>query len=211
MGFLGRLRDVISGKIARGNALVGNHGVRIADKLKTDSSWIGFTLWTTNYCTTYFLTELLFSETPTENFKYSDGTEEHNPFKKRIDLLDEEGSYEMFKLLAGYFFAGLLAVGLRPDDETRIYIPELKNRFFAIYEYNDKDKEIFCELLKLTQDASASHPECRLYEYIFERAYKIDPPPYAYQMSYFMLSVKYTFNKSLVPALVEGWKTDNQR
>jgi hypothetical protein len=167
MGLLGYLRDVMSGKIARSNALIGNHGVRISGKVKTDSSLVAVLVGATAYCTTDFLVELLFAKTSMDNFRYSDGTEEPNPFKEYVGGLDEKGSYEMFKLVAGNLFVGIFAEGLISDNDTRIDIPELRNQFFTIYEYNDKDKEIFYELLKLAHDRGRPSPEFRLYEYIF--------------------------------------------
>jgi hypothetical protein len=210
MRFLGHLRDVMSGKIARSNVLIGNHGVRISGKVKPDSSLLGVLVGSTSYCTTDFLVELLFEKSLMDNFKYTDGTEEPNPFKEYIGRLDEKGSYEMFKLVAGNLLGGIFAGGLLSDNETRIDIPELRNRFFTIYEYNDKDKEIFYELLKLAQDGGRPSPEFRLYEYIFKRAYKINPPEYISQIMNFELLFKSMFSQIFLPGLVELMKTANK-
>jgi len=210
MGFLGNLRDVMSGKISKSNALIGNHGVRIYGKVKTDSSLVGVLVGATAYCTTDFLVELLFAKTSMDNFKYNDGTEEPSPFKKYIGRLDEKGSYEMFKLVAGNLFVGIFAAGLLSDNETRIDIPELKNRFFTIYEYNDEDKEIFHEFLKLAQEGGRPSPEFRLYEYIFKRGYKMNPPEYPSQIMNFELLFKGMFSQIFIPGLVEALKTANK-
>ena len=77
------------------------------------------------------------------------------------------------------------------------------NQFFIIYEYNDEDKEIFHELLKLAKDDDGPCLEIRVYEYVFQRAYKIDPPQYAYQMVCFDLSLKSMFSQTFVPGLVK--------
>ena len=96
------------------------------------------------------------------------------------------------------------------DNETTIDIQELRDRFFTIYEYNDKDEEIFYELLKLAQDGGRPSPELRLYEYIFKRAYKIDPPEYPSQIMNFELFFKGMFSQIFVPGLIEALKTANK-
>jgi len=136
----------MSGKIARSNTLIGNHGVRISDKVKNDSSLLGIIVRSTAYCTTDFLVNLLF-ESLMEDFKYDNGDIELNPFKEFMNNLDRFRSYEMFKLVAGNLLAGIFANGLLSDDDVRINIPELRNQFFDIYEYNDEDKEIFLSYL----------------------------------------------------------------
>jgi hypothetical protein len=210
MGFLGYLSDVMSGKISRSNTLIGNHGLRISGKVKNDSSLLGVLVGGTSYYTTDFLVGLLFEKRLMDNFKYTDGTEEPNPFKEYIGRLDEKGSYEMFKLVAGNLLVGIIVGGLLSDNDTRIDIPELRNRFFTIYEYNDEDKEIYYELLRLAQDGGRPSPEFRLYEYIFKRAYKIDPPEYVSQIVNFELIFKYMFSQVFVPGLVELMKTENK-
>jgi hypothetical protein len=95
MGFLGYIRDVMSGKIAKSNQLIGNHGVRICKKVG-EASLLGVLVGATAYCTTDFLVELLFGNTM-KTFKYNDGSEEPNPFKENLGRLDETSSYEMFK------------------------------------------------------------------------------------------------------------------
>jgi len=88
MGFLGYIRDVMSGKISKSNQLIGNHGVRICKKVD-EASLLGVLVGATAYCTTDFLVELLFGNTM-ENFKYNDGSEEPNPFKENLGRLDEK-------------------------------------------------------------------------------------------------------------------------
>jgi len=120
VSFMGHLRDVMSGKIARSNSLIGNHGVRISDKVKKDSSLLGVLVFGTAYCTTDFLEEWLFG-TSTDNFKYKDGPKEPNPFKEYIDRPDRKNSYEMFKLIAGYLLVGMFADGVLSDKETGVF------------------------------------------------------------------------------------------
>lgn len=202
MSFLKRLVDVLSGKISQSNTLIGNHGVRISDKVKNDSSLLGIIVKSTAYCTTDFLVNLLF-ESLMEDFKYDNGDIEPNPFKEFINNLDRIRSYEMFKLIAGNLLAGIFANGLLSEDDARINIPELKKQFFDIYEYNDKDKEIFSELLKLGKDGGRPSPEIRVYDYIFERAYKINPPSYASQMMAFEILLKGLFNQIFMPGVTQ--------
>ncbi len=217
MGFLGYIRDVMSGKISKSNQLIGNHGVRICKKVD-EASLLGVLVGATAYCTTDFLVELLFGNTM-EKFKYNDGSEEPNPFKENLGRLDEKSSYEMFKLVAGSLLVGLFTEGLLCDDETRINIPELRNQFFNIYEYNDEDREIFYELLKLAQndllgldakEKGRPFQAFRLYEYIFKKAYNINPPEFPTQILHFMLISKKTFSEIFVPGLIEAMKMVNK-
>jgi len=127
MGFLKRLKDVASGRIARSNRIIGNHGVRICEKLETHANPLLEALVVgIATCTIQFLEAVLFD---VKDFKYNDGTGEPNPFKENLDRLDEKSSYEMFKLVAGNFLIVLFAEGLLRDDETRINIPELRDQF----------------------------------------------------------------------------------
>lgn len=215
MGFLGYLGDVISGKIAKGNRLIGNHAVRICEKLETDASFFAILVIGTAQCATEFLVELLFE---VKKFKYDDGTEEPNPFKENLDQLDEKSSYEMFKLVTGNLLVGLFAEGLFCDDETRINIPELRNQFFNIYEYHDEDREIFYELLKLAQndllgegrEKGRPFQAFRLYEYIFKRAYNINPPEFPVQIMNFGLIFKGMFSEIFLPGVIDALKAVNK-
>jgi hypothetical protein len=215
MGFLKRLKDVASGRIARSNRIIGNHGVRICEKLETHANPLLEALVRgTAVCTIQFLEAVLFD---VKDFKYNDGTGEPNPFKENLDRLDGKSSYEMFKLVAGNFLIVLFAEGLLRDDETGINIPELRDQFFNIYEYNDEDREIFYELLKLAQndllgegrEQGLPRQRFRLYEYIFKRTYNINPPEYTSQILNFILLFKKTGNEIFIPELIEVMKTVN--
>lgn len=208
MGFPGYLRDLLSGKIAKSNRLIGNHAVRISGKVKDDvTSLLSVIVGGTAYCTTDFLVELLFE---VKKFKYADGTEEPNPFKEYLDRLNEKSSYEMFKLVAGNFFAALLAKDLLPSDKAPLGISELKDQFLNIYEYDSEDKEIFTELLKLGQEGGRPSSEFRLYEYIFRRAYNMKPPELVSQIMNFELMFKNSFAKIFLPGLLDALKTANK-
>jgi hypothetical protein len=212
MGFMKRLKDIASGRIARNNQIIGNHGVRICEKLKTHANpLLEILVRETAICTIQFLEAALFD---VEDFKYNDGTVEPNPFKENLDRLDAKSSYEMFKLVAGNFLIALFAEGIFRDDETRIDIPELRDQFFNIYDYNDEDRQIFYELLKLAQndllgdgkEKGLPYQGVQLYDYIFKRAYNINPPEYVYQLMNFTLHLKETGNKIFIPEFVEGIK-----
>lgn len=201
MGFIGRLKDVMSGKIAKSNALIGDHGLRIDAKVKADPSFMGILVGAITYCTTDFLTDFLFQSHTWDNYKYKNGDEEPNPFKKYIDHLDRNRSYEMFKLVAGNFFVGIISVGLLSADERKIHIPELMDQFFTIFEYTDEDKEIFHELLKIAQVGDNNYPEWILYDYIFQRAYRIAPPEYLFQKMNFVAVLRSWFGQIFLPGL----------
>lgn len=216
MRFLKRLKNVASGRIAKSNRIIGNHGIRICEKLETHAN-PGFEALIRKIaiCTIQFLESVLFD---VKDFKYKDGAEESNPFKEHLDRLDEKSSYEMFKLVAGNFLIVLFAQGFLRDDDTRINTPELRDQFFNIYEYNDEDREIFYELLKLAQndllgegrEQGLPYQGFRLYEYIFKRAYNINPPQYAFQALNFMELLKKTGNEIFIPELTEVMKAVNK-
>jgi len=210
------LKDVASGKIAKSNQLIGNHGVRICEKLGTHANpLLEALVGLTAMCTIEFLETVLFD---VKDFEYKDGTQEPNPFKENLDRLDEKSSYEMFKLVAGYFFVGLFAEGLLCG-ESMINIPELRNQFFNIYEFDDEDREIFYELLKLVKNDLLEEGRkdglkiqaLQLYEYIFKRAYNIKPPEFIFHMMNFGLIFKKMFSEVFVPALIEAMKEANKR
>lgn len=51
----------------------------------------------------------------------------------------------------------------------------------------------------------------RLYEYIFKRAYNINPPEFPVQIMKFGLIFKEMFSEIFVPGLMEAMKTVNKR
>ena len=186
MGFLKYLGSVITGKVAKGNQLVGNHGVRICKKVKINTDpFLRAIVGSTAFCTVKLLTDVLFE---TKKFKYKDGTQEPNPFYENLHRLNGETSYEMFKIVAGYFFALFLVKCfylLRYEDVENVNEEQLKHSFFEIYKYSDEDKTIFIDLLEIVEkrEKNLEHgvggmgaPEMRLYDYIFEQAYRMKSP-----------------------------------
>jgi hypothetical protein len=90
-------------------------------------------------------------------------------------------------------------------------ISELRDQFFNIYEYDGEDKDIFDELLKLRQQGGRPSSEFRLYEYIFQRAYDIEPPELVSQIMNFELMFNNSFTKVFLPGFLEALKTGNKR
>lgn len=208
MGFLKRLKDVASGRIARSNRIIGNHGLRICNKLETHANpLLEALVGGTAICTMELLEEVLFD---VKDFKYKDGTEEPNPFKKNIKQLDEKNSYEMFKLVAGNFFARLIGGKYIGRVEDLIDIPKLKKEFLNIYEYNEEDTKIFNELLELVQKAERPSSELRLFDYIFERAYNIASPKALFHIMNFELLFMNSFTNIFLPGLVKLIEKENK-
>ena len=209
MGFLKRLKDVASGRIARSNRMIGNHGVRICEKLETHANPLLEALVRgTAVCTIEFLEAVLFD---VKDFKHKDGTEERNPFKENIKQLNERNSYEMFKLVAGNYLARLIGREYLNNVEDLIDISELKKEFLNIYEYNEEDVKIFDELIELAQKDKRPSPELRLFDYIFERAYNIAPPEALFHIVNFELLFRNSFTKIFLPGLLEVFQGENRK
>ena len=208
MGFMKRLKDVASGRIARSNRIIGNHGVRICEKLETHANpLLEALVGGTAVCTIEFLEAVLFD---VKDFKYKDGREEPNPFKENLKQLNEKNSYEMFKLVAGGYLARLIGGGYLDSVEDLIDIPQLKKEFLNIYEYNEEDTKIFNELIELAQKDERPSPELRLFDYIFERAYNIASPEALFHIMNFELLFKNSFAKIFLPGLLEVLKKENR-
>lgn len=208
MGFLKRLKDVASGRIARSNRIIGNHGVRICEKLETHANpLLEALIGGTAVCTIEFLEAVLFD---VKDFKYKNGTEEPNPFKENIKQLDEKNSYEMFKLVAGNYLARLIGGEYLDSVEDFIDIPKLKKEFLNIYEYNEEDTKIFNELIELAQKDERPSPELRLFDHIFERAYNIASPEALFHIMNFELLFRNSFTKIFLPGLLEVLKKENR-
>ena len=134
-----------------------------------------------------------------KDFNCDDGTVELNPFKKNMNLLKPDNSYVMFKLVAGNYFVRLLSQDyLEGDIES-----ELKRQFFTIYEYDESDIGVFNELLELAKKDQRPSAEIRLYDYIFEKSFKIEPPNALYNMMNFEYIFVASFNEIFLPGLLE--------
>jgi len=208
MGFLKCLKDVASGRIARSNRLIGNHGVRICEKLEIHANpLLEALIGGTAVCTIEFLEVVLFD---VKDFKYKDGTEEPNPFKENIKQLNEKTSYEMFKLVAGNYLVRLIGGEYLDIVEDLIDIPKLKKEFLNIYEYNEGDTKIFNELLELAQKDERPSPELRLFDSIFERVYNIASPVALFHIINFELLFRDSFTKIFLPGLLDVLKKENR-
>ena len=215
MSFLKHFRRVVTGKIAKENQLVGNHGVRICEKIKKDDNPVVRAIVdTTVVCAVDLLTDLLFK---TKDFTYNDGRKEPNPFAGNLNLLNRETSYDQLKFVAGYFFALFITEvfdAFKNKYSENADDAKLVNYVLELYEYREEDKIFFRELLDLVRkrkhnedigayDLSKLHhslktegkeegvgryaPEMKLYDHIFEKAYRIDPPQLGYQMMNFSI------------------------
>lgn len=201
MGFFSRFKDVVSGRVAKSNLLLGNHAVRICGKLgDNETPLFSALVYGTSMCTIQFLESMLFD---VEDFKYDHGTVELNPFKKNMNLLKPDNSYVMFKLVAGNFLVHLLAQGLLESVKDVLDVSELKRQFFTIYEYDDSDIKIFNELLEIAQKEE-DPAQIVLYRYIFEKAFKIETPHLPFHTMNFGLVFVASFNEIFLPGLLEA-------
>lgn len=234
MGFLKYFGSLLKGEIGKGNQLVGNHGVRICEKVKINTDpFLRAIVGCTSFCSVQLLIDVLFE---TKKFKYKDGTQESNPFYENLHRLNVETSYEMFKIVAGYFFALFLVkcfYFLRYEDVENVNEEQLKHSFFEIYEYSDEDKTIFVDLLEILEkrENNLEHevykhkyeaimssqnmppldaegvgigaPEMRLYDYIFEQAYRMKSPNLLWQNMNFLILCASIFNSMFPEGFVE--------
>ncbi len=208
MGFMTRLKDIASGKIATSNRLIGNHGLRICKKSDINANpFLEALVVGASMCTIEFLEAVLFD---VKDFKYKDGREESNPFKENIKQLDEKNSYEMFKLVAGNYLARLIGGKYLHHIEDLIDVPKLKKEFLNIYEFDEEDTKIFNELLELAQKDARPSPELRLFDYIFERAYNKPSPETLFHIMNFELLFMNSFTKIFLPGLLELFKKENR-
>jgi AAA15 family ATPase/GTPase len=95
-------------------------------------------------------------------------------------------------------------------NKDRADLSETKIQFFSLYEYDDEDIEIFDELLELITKYERPTPEIRLYERIFERAFKIDAPEVLYHMMEFESLFVNSFNKSFLPHFLERLRISSE-
>jgi hypothetical protein len=165
MAYNQRLKDIVSGRNVRSNRLIGDQALRICEKLEgIDNSFLAALATEVSISTTKFLDSMFFY---VRHFKYDDGTIEVNPFRQNIDLLGPDESFVIFKLVAGNYLVHLIAEKHLEDSKGVANLSETKTQFFALYEYDDKDIEIFNELLELIEKYERPSPEIRLYERIF--------------------------------------------
>jgi hypothetical protein len=203
-----RLKNIVSGRTTRSNRLIGDHALRICEKLEgIDSSFLAALAVEISESTAKFLDSVFFN---VRNFKYDDGTIEVNPFRQNMDLLSPEDSFVVFKLVAGNYLVHLIAEEHVRGSKDRACLSETKNQFFSLYEYEDEDIEIFDELLELITTYERPTPEIRLYERIFERAFRIDAPQVLYHMLEFESLFMNSFNKSFLPHFLERLRISSE-
>ena len=205
MGFLKRLKDTASGRILKTNLLIGNHAVRICKKLETiDNPLITALVYGASMCTIQFL-ESMFYEV--KDFKYDDGTLELNPFKENMHLLIPDDSFVMFKSVAGNYLIHFIAEEYFEGTKDFVNVSETKRQFFTIYEYNDGDIQVFNEMFELAKKNQRPSAEMRLYDHIFEKAFKIKIPEALYMTIMFETLFLASFNETFLPGLLDALRT----
>ena len=208
MADMERSKEILSGRTRRSNRLIGDHALRICEKLKgIDSSFLAVLVAEISVSTAKFLDSMFFN---VRNFKYDDGTIEVNPFRQNMDLLSPKDSFVAFKLVAGNYLVHLIAEKQIRESKDRAALSETKNQFFSLYEYDDEDIEIFNELLELITEYERPTPEIRLYERIFEKAFKIEAPEVLYHMMEFESRFVNSFNKSFLPHFLERLRKSSE-
>ena len=60
-------------------------------------------------------------------------------------------------------------------------------------------------------DGGHPTPETRVYDYIFERAYKIDPPNYVSQMINFNFILKGLFSQIFIPGVIRLMPSEEKK
>lgn len=198
IGFLERLKNIVSGRIATSNRLFGNNAVRICEKLESiDNLLLNVLVIGTSVCAIEFLESMFFD---VKDSKYADGTLEPNPFRENIDLLTPESSFTILKLVAGSYLVFLIARNYLGGIDSRI-VSDVKNQFFLIYEYGDDDIQVFEELFELVEGGVAVP---QLYKYIFEKGFKVERPVAPYHLTMFLTAFVGSFNDIFLPGLIES-------
>jgi hypothetical protein len=170
MGFVKRIKDIASGRIAASNVLIWNHAIKICDKVAHSESIHDKIVICCAASATTFLEYIILDMA---DFTNKDGTIEHNPFKHYINRLNRNSSYIMFKLVSGAFLALLLGELHFNDMEN---IEDCKNNFFNVYEYTQEDINVFDEFISLFSKNESPSTEYKIFSNIFERAYNMPKP-----------------------------------
>jgi len=187
---------------------------KICEKVETnDDQFLSALAITAAGCTMRVFGELLELK-PAE---YKDGPTEPNPFADNINLLNDTALYKMFKLIAGEFFVSCHAYiaarysDTEHKDAKNIYLKKLKHDFIEIFEYNDDDRAVVEELIRLynSGDKGLLATLNKLYDYIFAKAYKIDKPDVTYSYIMFIAILTDEFNG--FPSMVSEVVSDSKK
>lgn len=205
MSFFKKLKDNVSGRTSKINVLFGNHAIRISEKLvNIDNILIYHLVYGTSMYALGFLDSIYYE---IKKFKYKDGTIELNPFKANMDLLTPDNSITIFRWVVGNYLVHLIAEGHLESIKNHMEISEIKSQFFTIHEFDKDDIQVFDQMLELAKKDQRPSPEIRLYDYIFEKVYKIEIPEDVYFMTLFEKSFIFSFNQLFLPELLEALKT----
>jgi hypothetical protein len=194
MGFFKKLKDAASGRTLKINSLFGNHAIKICEEYDGEDLIEWGIAHSTMFCTIQFLDTLFYD---VADYRNSDGTIEVNPFKKNINLLNSNNSILLFNLVASNFIVNLF-FGENKIEYLK-YDDEISSELFSILRFNDSDISIFNELLKLSKKDEPAASENRVYEYIFEKVFKIEAPTLQNQKSKFIHLYAVFVKENFVP------------
>ncbi len=167
MGIFSNLKDALSGKNYKRNELVIKKIVKLLEKNQELS---GNEL--VKYCT---YSCILSVDIDLEGILFREEGSEINIFKKNLDLLDEEKTFEFMKLLVGRY---LTSFKRNKDFEQIIKIYNIKTQtledeIFSFFSFTRENEKDFYELDSIFEENIAKYFRI-LTEKIFKNVYKID-------------------------------------
>ena len=167
MGIFSNLKDAFSGKNHKRNELVIKKIVKLLEKNQELS---GNEL--VKYCT---YSCILSVDIDLEGILFREEGSEINIFKKNLDLLDEEKTFEFMKLLVGRY---LTSFKRNKDFEQIIKIYNIKTQtledeIFSFFSFTRENEKDFYELDSIFEENIAKYFRI-LTEKIFKNVYKID-------------------------------------
>lgn len=205
------LKNILSGRVFKSNRLIQNHVVRVCNKIDNSDDSVLYSLISSTSFSTLFILEHFYFDVP--DYKYNDGRVEKNPFKQHLDKLDEHNSYSIFKWCSGLFFSGMIINNLFKN--IPVNVDTLRDSFFRIYEYNDEDKMIYFDLYNLWMNYKNNNegpdPQVRLYDYIFEKGFKIQLTETLYFSMFFPGTFMLTFKDKFLNDFLELIKSHSSK
>jgi len=197
MAIFSYLKDATSGKIKKQNELINANISKLLEKVSTLEGPNLIKDWITIFSLIAgaFLEELLFQKT------------EPIQFGKYIKELDEEKAFEIFKIIGGYY----LHAFLRNKDasvilqQANIDEEEFKKTIMTITDYDQKDREEYESLVKISDDDWTSY-FTRLHEKVWENGYgiRVEGKQDIHEIYYFGKFLGKSFLDSFMPEIAKA-------
>jgi len=179
MGIFSNLGDALSGKIYKQNTLIGGHVVKLIKRVETRpqsdfiKQWIYSCIASINALLSTLLFEDIRNKEGNDSIIFADGAKQSlNPFKQNVGKLNEQKSFEIFKLLGGHY----LAVFLQNKDNLAflktisLNTPKLEEEIFTIFDFTRGDETTYRKLKEKFEENPAGY-FITLYREIFDKGF----------------------------------------